>query len=194
MSEKKLRVIILLFDDVEVLDFAGPFEVFSVTAQLSDYRKLEVKTVTKTGQGIIAKNGLRVTPDCGLEEVQQADILVLPGGDGSKIIAKDEEVLDWVKKITMNSQVTMSVCSGARILARLGYLDGKPFTTHQSVFDDILKISPKAIAMKNKRFVDNGKVMTAAGVAAGIDLSLYVVEKIFGEEPKKKTANYMEYK
>lgn len=189
----KLLVAILLFDDVEVLDFAGPFEVFSVTAQLSDYQSLEVKTVGKTKSLIRAKNGLQVMPDLGIEALGQVDILVIPGGDGSKTVIADAELMDWISQRAENAQTVFSVCSGARILAKLGYLQGQRFTTHHDVFEDILALEQSAVPDKTARFIDNGKFMTAAGVAAGIDLSLHVVENYFGEEVKKKTARYMEY-
>ncbi|TVP47924.1 MAG: DJ-1/PfpI family protein [Mongoliibacter sp.] len=193
MTKKKHTVVILLFEEVEVLDFAGPFEVFSVTAELSGYTLLDVVTVSKTGGVIRAKNGLRVIPDHSLELVQHADILIIPGGDGSKAMIEDQIVLDWIKKLSSNSQVTMSVCSGARILAKLGYLDGKEFATHQSVYEDVLQLTHNGKAARDSRFVDLGQIMTAAGVAAGIDLSLHIVQKIFGKEVKERTAKYMEY-
>lgn len=189
----KLKVAILLFDEVEVLDFAGPFEVFSVTAQLSGYSYLEVKTVAKTKSLIRAKNGLKVMPDLAIDALNQVDILILPGGDGSKAVIQDEELLEWIDQLIENAQTVFTVCSGARILAKLGWLQGQRFSTHHEVFDDVLVLEPSAVPDKTARFVDNGKFMTAAGVAAGIDLSLHVVEKYFGDEVKKKTARYMEY-
>lgn len=189
----KLHVAILLFDEVEVLDFAGPFEVFSVTGQLSGYQILEVKTVGKTKSLVLAKNGLQVMPDLGTDELNQADILIIPGGDGSKAVIQDEELLEWIDRIIENAQTVFTVCSGARILAKLGHLQGQRFTTHHEVFEDVLDLEPSSLPDKSARFVDNGKFMTAAGVAAGIDLSLYVVEKYFGKEVKDNTAKYMEY-
>jgi transcriptional regulator GlxA family with amidase domain len=189
----KPLIAILLFEDVEVLDFAGPFEVFSVTAQLSGYHSLEVKTVAKTKSLIRAKNGLQVIPDLEIAELRAVDILVLPGGDGSKTVIQDTELMEWIGQMAKNAQTVFSVCSGARILAKLGFLKGQHFTTHHEVFEDILAIEPTALTDKNPRFVDNGKFMTAAGVAAGIDLSLHVVEKYFGKRVKERTARYMEY-
>lgn len=189
----KLLVAILLFDEVEVLDFAGPFEVFSVTAQLSDYQTLEVKTVGKTREVIKAKNGLQVIPDLTTDELVHADIFVIPGGDGSKAVIMDDELMDWIGKMCDKALTVFSVCSGARVLAKLGHLSGQKFTTHHEVFDAILTLEPTAIPDQKARFVDNGKFLTAAGVAAGIDLSLYVVEKYFGEAVRQKTAKYMEY-
>ncbi|MFD2201763.1 DJ-1/PfpI family protein [Shivajiella indica] len=191
MSKKS--VAILLFEEVEVLDFAGPFEVFSVTAQLSGYEILEVKTIAKSKSLIRAKNGLQVMPDLGIDELSQLDILIIPGGDGSRAVIQDKVLMEWIDNLAHKAQTVFTVCSGARILAKLGYLKIQRFTTHHEVFEDVLALEPKAIPDRNARFVDNGKFMTAAGVAAGIDLSLYVVEKYFGKEVKDNTAKYMEY-
>lgn len=190
---KKLSVAILIFDEVEVLDFAGPFEVFSVTSELSDYTLLEVKVVGKSTSPVTAKNGLKVIPDISYSEVDQMDILVIPGGDGSKKVMFDEDLMIWLGKVIPTTQVTFSVCSGARILAKLGLLDGKPFTTHHEVFEDVLALTQNATAQRNMRFVDSGQVMTAAGVSSGVDLSLHVVEKLFGHLIRSKTAKYIEW-
>lgn len=189
----KLKVAILLFDEVEVLDFAGPFEVFSVTAQLSGYQSLEVITVGKKHQLIRAKNGLKVMPDISMEALDAVDILVIPGGDGSKAVIQDKDLMAWIAMMAQKAKTVFSVCSGARILAKLGHLAHQKFTTHHEVFESVLSLEPTAIPDPTARFVDNGKFMSAAGVAAGIDLSLYVVEKYFGEAEKQRTARYMEY-
>lgn len=190
---KKLTVAILIFDEVEVLDFAGPFEVFSVTSELSDYTLLEVKVVGKTIKPVIAKNGLKVLPDLVYTQLDQIDILIIPGGDGSKDVLKDQEMMDWLGEVIPTTQVTFSVCSGARILAKLGLLDGKAFTTHHEVFEDVLALTQKGIAKRDSRFVDLGQIMTAAGVSSGVDLSLHVVGRIFGHEVRSKTAKYIEW-
>ena len=141
---KKLSVAILIFDEVEVLDFAGPFEVFSVTSELSDYTLLEVKVVGKNTSPVIAKNGLKVIPDISYSQVEQMDVLVIPGGDGSKSVLQDQDLMNWLGEVIPKTQVTFSVCSGARILAKLGLLDGKPFTTHHEVFEDVLALTQDA--------------------------------------------------
>ncbi|MBW3469430.1 DJ-1/PfpI family protein [Arthrospiribacter ruber] len=193
MAEKKIEVLILLFDEVEVLDFAGPFEVFSVANELSGYQLMNITTVSKNGEVIHAKNGLKVIPDIDLGQIQSVDILVIPGGDGSKNVINDSWMMSCINKLIPNTQVTMSVCSGARILAKLGYLDDKAFTTHQSVFEDVMDLAKNSTPKRDERFVDLGKIKTAAGVAAGIDLSLYVIQGLFGQECMKNTAGYMEY-
>lgn len=190
---KKLSVAILIFEEVEVLDFAGPFEVFSVTSELSDYTLLEVKVVGKNTSPVIAKNGLKVIPDVSYSQVEQMDVLVIPGGDGSKSVLMDQDLMNWLGKVIPKTQVTFSVCSGARILAKLGLLDGKPFATHHEVYEDVLALTQNGIAQRNMRFVDLGQVMTAAGVSSGVDLSLHVVQKLFGQLVMEKTARYIEW-
>eukprot|EP01147_Barroeca_monosierra_P010900 gene10900-2975_t len=189
----KPLVAILLFDNVEVLDFAGPFEVFSVAAQLSNYQLLDVTTVAQTKTLVRAKNGLVVMPELTTSDLDHVDILVIPGGEGSLAIIQDSVLLQWIEQVARNAQIVFSVCSGARVLAKLGLLAGQQFTTHCSAFDNILELEPTAIPNRKVRFVDNGKIMTAAGVAAGIDLSLYVVEKYFGKEIRESVSAYMEY-
>lgn len=191
--KKKLKLGIIAFRDMEVLDFAGPFEVFSVANQLSDYTLLEIQVIGLDSSLVLAKNGLKIMPDCSIMDVPNLDILIIPGGDGSKEFIENTEGMSWVQTIEQHAEILATVCSGARIVAKMGLLQGKTFTTHAEVFEDILAIDPSAIPVKNVRFVGHDKVMTAAGVAAGIDLSLHIVEKLFGKSLQIATAQYMEY-
>jgi transcriptional regulator GlxA family with amidase domain len=188
-----LNVGIFLFNEVEVMDFAGPFEVFSVTSELNDYRLLKVFTISQDGDLIASVNNLKVQPDYSFSTHPKIDILIIPGGVGTKILLNNTDVLSWIKKNYEKSQITFSVCSGARLLGKIDVLDRKESTTHHEVIDHLKEIAPKAIINENKRFIDNGKIMTSAGISAGIDLSLYVVEKLFGKEVREKTSRYMEY-
>lgn len=191
--KKPLNVGIFLFNEVEVLDFAGPFEVFSVTAELSDYQLLKVFTITEDGGEICAVNGLRVVPDYNFTNHLPIDVLVVPGGAGTKIEMTKASVLNWLKEQYETSQITMSVCSGTRLLGELDLLNGLEMTTHHEVIADMREIAPKAIIKENARYTDNGKILTSAGISAGIELSLHVVDKLFGKETADKTAIYMEY-
>ncbi|MGY6520792.1 MAG: DJ-1/PfpI family protein [Mongoliitalea sp.] len=191
--QAKLQLGLLAFPDMEVLDFAGPFEVFSVANQLSEYSIFDVHVVGLNEQLVKAKNGLNIMPDCGMDAIAKLDILIVPGGDGSKALLKHEKGMVWIDSIIPQAQIVATICSGARILAQLGYLRNQTFTTHASVFEDVLSIEPTAKALRDARFIDHGKIMTAAGVAAGIDLSLHIVEKLFGTALKEETARYMEY-
>jgi transcriptional regulator GlxA family with amidase domain len=193
MKDQKIRLGILAFQDMEVLDFAGPFEVFSVANQLADYKLMDIQVIGIDSSLVTAKNGLKILPDCGMEDIEGLDMLIIPGGDGSKDLRKNTKAMDWIGNQSKEVKVLASICSGARILAQLGYLQGKTFTTHMEVFADIVAIDPTAIPVRDVRFIDHGKFMTAAGVASGIDLSLHIVGKFFGRNLKEAAAKYMEY-
>lgn len=193
MANKKYKVGIYLFDDVEVLDFAGPFEVFAVTSEQSDYQYFEVFTISENGEQIKARNGLKVQPDHSFENHPPIDILVIPGGMGTRVELKNDTVLNWIAKVNEQTHITMSVCTGSLVLAKLGLLQNQPATTHHTAFDFLSKISPTTQVLKDQRFVDNENIMTAGGISAGIDLSLHVVEKLFGKETVRKTIKEMEY-
>lgn len=188
------NVAILLFDDVEVLDFAGPFEVFSVTAELNNYNLLNVFTVAEQQANIIAKNGLTVLPKFSISNTPKIDVLVIPGGDGAKKILDNEVVLNWINTIHKSTEITMSVCSGATILGKLGLLNEQPYCTHHQVYERMEKLAPTAIAQKDKRYVAAGKIYTSGGISAGIDLSFHLVAQFFGKAVAQKTAQYMEYR
>lgn len=188
-----LNVGIFLFDNVELLDFAGPYEVFSVASELHNYSLFKVFTVSQYGREIKSVNGLRIQPDFSFSDHHDIDILVIPGGIGSATEMHSSEVLDWVYQIDLNSQITMSVCSGARILGKIGLLDHQKCTTHHEVLDHLREIAPKAMVKSDERFIDNGHLSTSAGISAGIDLSLHIVEKSFSKAVADKTRVYMEY-
>lgn len=188
-----LNIGIFLFNDIELLDFAGPYEVFSVATELQDNALFNVFTITEDGAGIRSVNGLRVMPDYDFKNHPQIDVLVVPGGNGTKIEMTKDTVLQWLKEQYTHSQITMSVCSGTRLLGKIGLLDNLKITTHHEVIADMRMIVPSAMIEENVKFVDNGKILTSAGISAGIELSLYVVAKLFGKEVANKAAAYMEY-
>ena len=188
-----LKIAIFIFPDVETLDFCGPLEVFTAANIACENEFFQVYTFAEIPEPIKTINGLRVIPDYDISKVPQPDILIIPGGNGTRALIENSRVLDALQQLYDGSEYTFSVCSGARIPAVLGWLDGKKFTTHHSVFDDVQKLAPKASLSPHDRFTDNGKILTSAGVAAGIDLSFYLLEKIQGAEVAQKTARYMEY-
>jgi len=189
---------ILLFDNVEVLDFAGPFEVFSVTAELNDNKLLNVFTIAEQQVNISAKNGLTVYPKYNINNAPKIDVLVIPGGDGARALLNSTTILDWINAVHSSTEITMritmSVCSGATVLGKLGLLDGLPFCTHHQVYERMKKIAPTAIPQKDKRFTSSDKIYTSGGISAGIDLSFHLVEQFFGKAISNKTAEYMEYR
>ncbi|MDT8900002.1 DJ-1/PfpI family protein [Anaeroselena agilis] len=184
---------IFLFNDMELLDFAGPYEVFSVTAELNDYKLFKVFTVSEGGAAVKSVNGLTVLPDYGFDSHPPVDILVVPGGVGTRAEIAKPAVLEWVAATNRNAIITMSVCSGARVLGVLGLLDRLEATTHHQVIGHLAELAPRAIIRADERFVDNGKIMTAGGISAGIDLSFHIVTKLYGKDIADKTVRYMEY-
>lgn len=189
----KKTVAIVLFPEVEVLDFAGPFEVFAVTDELRGYDTFHVITVAETSAPIRARNGLRVLPDHTIATCPKPDLLIIPGGFGTRALLKNEPVLAWLRTQAASAELVMSVCTGAFLLAKLGLLDGLRATTHHECLDDLRALAPAAILDATVRFHDNGKFLTAAGISAGIDCSLHVVARLLGPATAADTARYMEY-
>jgi transcriptional regulator GlxA family with amidase domain len=189
----KRNVAILVFDDVEILDFAGPFEVFAVTDELCGHAEFHTYTVSELRATVRAKNGLKIVPDFTLEACPAAQVLVIPGGSGSRALLNRPLLIEWVRKQARSAEVVMSVCTGARVLAKAGLLDGLRVTTHHECIDELRGLAPAAVVEAGVRFTDNGKVSTSAGISAGIDLSLHVVERLLGREVADTTARYMDY-
>ncbi|MCP4717813.1 MAG: DJ-1/PfpI family protein, partial [Desulfobacteraceae bacterium] len=169
------------------------FEVFSVTDELNDHTLLNVYTVGETRETIRAKNGLQVVPDYGIKNCPGPDYLVIPGGSGTRALLKTPAVLDWVTQTAVQCTHVLSVCSGSLVLAKTGLLKGLKACTHHEVLDELADLAQDTEICRDKRFADNGKILTSAGVAAGMDLSLYMVGKLFGQDQALKTANYIEY-
>ena len=173
-----------LQDGVEVLDFAGPMEVFA-------YAGYKVFTVSADQKPIKSQGILTVIPDFSIKNAPKADILAFFGGN-SGAASQNKEVIDWVRKQS-NIAYYFSVCTGAFVLAEAGILDGKTATTFHSALDNLESGYPKIDVRKNVRFVDNGTVITTAGISAGIDGALHLVAKLQGLSAAKRTAYYMEY-
>lgn len=188
------NVAILLFDDVEVLDFAGPFEVFSVTRELAGDRLFNVHTVGVTPGTVRARNGLKVVPEHTLESVPPPDVLIVPGGQGVRALLPHAGVIDWIRRKSAKAEIVASVCTGSLLLAKAGLLTGSPATTHFQCFDLLRELEPTAIVREEVRFTDQGRILTAAGISAGIDLSLHLVARLHGVETAQRSARYMEYR
>lgn len=190
---RERNVAILIYPDVEVLDFAGPFEVFSVSSQLNEHRHFDVSLVAADRAPLASINGMRVCANRTYDECPAPDILVLPGGDGSRAALHDQALMQWVDAAVPRTELVMSVCSGARILAALGHLRDLQVTTHHEVFDSLAELEPTARLCRDARFVDTGHIVTSAGISAGIDASLHVVARLLGAAEALRTAKYMEY-
>ncbi len=184
---------ILLFDEVEVLDFAGPFEVFSVCGRRSQLEPFLVTTVSERGQSIRARNGLVVTPTHSFASCPPIDLLLVPGGFGTRREMRNPVVLEWVAKHGRSCELLLSVCTGALVLGSAGLLDGLAATTHHMAFPELRAAAPHTAILDDARIVDNGRVILSSGVSAGIDMSLHVVARLHGDDLARETARYMEY-
>ena len=187
------RVAILLFDDVEVLDFAGPYEVFAVTDELSGGTDFDTFTVAEVPGTIRARHGLKVTPDHTLESAPDPQVLIVPGGAGTRALLRKPSLLEWVRRCGTSAEAVASVCTGALVLGRAGLLEGLTATTHRDSFDELRAIAPNTQVLENVRFTDHGRILTAAGISAGLDVSLHLVARLLGAGTAERTAAYMEY-
>lgn len=191
--DQKRRVCIVIFDEVEVLDFCGPFEVFSVTGGRQELAPFEVSTVAEEARPVTARGGLSINPAYSFESYAGADILIVPGGMGTRREMKNPTTLEWVRQQAAGAELVLSVCSGALVLGSAGLLDGLTATTHHGALDELRSINSSITVKSDERFVDNGRVITSAGISAGIDMSLHVVARLLGLEQAIETAQYMEY-
>ncbi|MFC9325606.1 DJ-1/PfpI family protein [Kitasatospora sp. NPDC057015] len=186
----------LLFDDVEVLDMGGPFEVFSTAGRLArtddGQPLLRVLTIAATDRPVRARGGLKVVADHTLDEDPPFDVLVVPGGVTTAVEA-DPDVLDWLARRRKTSALTFSICTGAFLLAAVGALNGRPATTHWEDQDELARRWPDIRLRTDVRWVDDGDLVTSAGISAGIDASLHIVGRIFGEHLARRTARQMDY-
>ncbi len=196
------NVAILIFDDVEVLDFAGPFEVFSVCGLRSGGEKpFNVYTVAEK-KNITARNKLMVSANYQLNNCPEPDMVIIPGGGGvhpdgtpfgSRKEMQNETLLHWIREKDKTAGYMLSVCTGSFILATAGLLEGLSATTHWKAVDGMRKVAPNTALFPEKRWVDNGRIILSAGVSAGIDMSFYVIAKLLGKEAADETAAYMQY-
>jgi transcriptional regulator GlxA family with amidase domain len=188
------NVAILVFDDVEVLDFAGPHEVFSVAGDMIRPSPFYVYEVGITGAPVLARGRLLATPRYSIDACPDPDIVIIPGGMGVRPLLKDEALVDWIVEKADKAELVLSVCTGALLLAKAGLLDGLRATTHHGAFDHLALLSPGMEIVKGERFVEgSGKIVTSGGISAGIDMSLHIVEKLLGKEARATVSEEMEY-
>ena len=188
---------ILIFDEVEVLDFCGPFEVFSTArpaGEHSDAAQLfAVVTIAEEDKIITCRGGLLVKPHATIDHHPSLDILVVPGGQGTRRERHNQRLLDWIAQQDQHTNLTTSVCTGAFLLAERGLLDNHRATTHWNSIEWMRNTYPAINMLADTRVVDEGHIITSAGISAGIDMSLHVVSRLYGFETAKWTARRMEY-
>jgi putative intracellular protease/amidase/predicted negative regulator of RcsB-dependent stress response len=185
-TQRQRNVAIFVHEGVELLDFGGPGEVFAATSGFNVY------TVAPSEDALISQRFLKVLPAYTIYNCPKPDIIVLPGG-ATSIPASNDDVIKWVRESAAHTEIMLSVCTGALLLSKAGLLDGKQATTWYGFIDRLQEVTPNAKILRNTRFVDNGQIVTTAGVSAGIDGALRVVTKLKGNDAARATAKYMEY-
>lgn len=189
---------IYVFDDVEVLDFAGPYEVFTCAARVGARlapgveAPFRVRTIGQKSAMLRARAGLSVFPEADFATCGKLDVLIVAGGVVAAEQAKPE-VVAWIAAAARDCELVASVCTGAFLLAAAGLLDGQPATTHREDQDDLRTAFPRVQVLSDRRWVDNGRIVTSGGISAGMDMSLHLVERLAGRELAVFTAHQMEY-
>jgi transcriptional regulator GlxA family with amidase domain len=195
---ERKRVGILLFNDIEVLDFCGPFEVFSV-ARLNEARRreepspFEVLLVSETPSMVTTAGGMKVLPMATFADCPELDILLVPGGMGTRKEMLNEAMLGFVRERAIRTELVASVCTGSLILGKAGLLNGLRATTHWRSLGLLRELCPEVTVDGGTQVVDQGRIMTSAGIAAGIDLALMIVQRYYGETVARDAARHMEY-
>lgn len=192
------RVGILIYEEVEVLDFCGPFEVFSVT-RLNEAKRQEEPSpflpllVAEKTDTVITTGGMQVVPHHSMENCPPLDIVMVPGGWGARRHMQNATLHKWLRERAPKAEMLTSVCTGSMLLGAAGLLDGRSATTHWHLLDEMRDAFPAVTVKYDKHFVQDGRVYTSAGISAGIDMSLKLVEHYFGETVARATARHMEY-
>jgi len=211
---KTRNVGILIFDNAEVLDFSGPFEAFNAANEINtaltplppsphvegdnkneakSNKLFNVFTIAETENIVMAKFGYKVKPDYSINNHPEIDILVIPGGEGRKVQVNNPVITNWVNKEFNNLELLLTVCTGVFIAGKSGVLNVKKATTHHASYNEFENTFPDIELVKNAKYADSGKIITSGGISAGINASLYIVDKLIGSNHGKKTAEHMEY-
>lgn len=187
---KQKNVAVFVYDGMEILDFSGPSEVFASAG--TDIVSFRVFTVAVSKNAIVSQGFIKIQPEFSLADCPEPDIIVLPGGSTGPSV-ENPDVIAWVKKHAAHAEAVMSVCTGAFILEKAGLLAGKKATTFHGAIGRLREKATQTEVLDNVRWVDNGQVVTTAGVSAGIDGALHIVERMLGRDAAQETAHYMEY-
>lgn len=188
-----MNIGIFIYDEAEVLDFSGPFEVFSTAERVSDTPDIfNVFLVSETGETVTARSNYRVNPHYGFLDHPKIDVLLIVGGVHTGEIKK-QQVLNWIKEQSKTTQLVASVCTGVFLLAEAKVLSDQKVTTHWEDIPDLREAYPNLEVIENQRWVDEGDIITSGGISAGIDMSLHLVSKIQSQKLAEKTAKQMEF-
>ena len=189
---KPLRVGLFVFDQAEELDVVGPYDVLAWWAQHSELHP-QVLTFSADGAGVRCAKGLSLVPDTSADEVGPLHVLIYPGGHGTRALAADPEHLAWVRQMRATTPVLASVCTGALVFAAAGLLAGRPATTHWDAFDELAELDPSILVDTEARWVDDGDTVTSAGVSAGIDMALHLVDRLDSRDMARRVRRGIQY-
>ena len=190
-SKPPRNLAILIFDGVQIIDYTGPYETFGHTYS-NDGQAFNIYTVSEKTNAITTSMGMSVNPKFSFENAPKPDVLLVPGGDVRSQV-DSPAVLKWVQDMSKNAEIVMSVCNGAFILAKAGLLDGMEATTTAGLIPLLRQEAPKVKVVDDRRFVDNGHIITTAGLSSGIDGALHVIERLYGRGTAQMAALGMEY-
>ena len=188
---------ILIFPDVEELDFVGPWEVFQMVNTLARRRgeeeRLDCFLLSPDGEDVRCVKGLRVGVDRAASDVDTLDVLLIPGGFGTRPLLEDAALIDWVRRIAPGCEWITSVCTGAFVLAKAGLLKGRRAATHWGAYEEFERLGLEGELVRDVRYVRDGNVVTSAGVSAGIDMSLWLVGQWYGPQYARDVQKAMQY-
>jgi len=184
---------VALFEGAEELDWAGPWEVLAAWAEQWPDDGVRVLTIAREEGPVTCAKGLRVLPEETWETAPPLDVLVYPGGRGTRRELADAAVLDWIRGLAGRGTLMTSVCTGSLVFAAAGLLDGRPATTHWGSLETLPTLGSEIEVRSDDRYVDTGDVITAAGVSAGIDMALHLVERLHSTERAKEVRRYIQY-
>jgi transcriptional regulator GlxA family with amidase domain len=184
---------ILIFDGVEELDAVGPWEVLAWWALNFPDDGYRVSFVSRTGQAVMAAKGLTLTPHTSTDEADPYDIFLHPGGQGTRDLMRDEQYLEWIRAVASRTPLMTSVCTGSLVYAAAGLLHDRPATTHWASMNLLTELDPTIHPRPEERWVDDGDIVTSAGVSAGIDMTLHLVRRLIGVDRASQVAREIEY-
>jgi transcriptional regulator GlxA family with amidase domain len=182
------RLGVVLFPGFELLDAAGPMEMFGNVG-----KELEVIAVAEKAGPVKSYQGVKMVADYGFEDCPELDILLVPGGFGALHLMSNETFMDWLRERSEKAELTISVCNGSQLLAGAGILDGRRATTNKMYYNQIISIGPNVQWVKEARWVDDGDIVTSSGVSAGMDMALHIISRLYGEAKAEEIARATEY-
>ncbi len=193
MQPKIQNVGILVFNEVEVLDFCGPYEVFSIANECRTRKIFDIQLISTDDVNLKGRNKFKFEADFTIESHPSLDILIIPGGPGTRQQECNTRLIQWLENQFQNLKYLLTICTGARIIAHTTFIQDAVITTHWNSLKELKQINPDINVVDNVRYTDNGKILTSAGVSSGIDLCFYFLEKHFDRNLSKNVAKYIEW-